>query len=233
MSRQSEIKRYYESRYGSGDLGMSLRSPESFKPILDWLDVKPGDRLLDIGCGSGSLLDNPEKVTDPWGIDISENAIRIANERAFEAVLCVGDMQNLPYKSGSFDKVTNIGGLEHVPNMNKALQEVKRVCKDTGMICLVVPNKTFLLYKILPIEGTKQSIMEEHLLSLEDWERLFHSAGIKVVRIKSDPGPNIRMDLGIVAFLRGLIRKFILMFMRLLPLDYTYQFVFICKNQST
>jgi ubiquinone/menaquinone biosynthesis C-methylase UbiE len=230
MSRQSEIKQYYESRYGAGDLGMSMRSPESFKPILNWLEVKPGNRLLDIGCGSGSLLSNPEKITDPWGIDISENAIRISKERVPEAMYCVGDMQNLPYKRGSFDKVTNIGGLEHAPNMEKALHEIKRVCKDAGMFCIVVPNKDFLLYRILPIEGTKQSAMEEHLLTLRNWKRLFNSEGINIVSINADRGPKIRKDLGIFVFFRGIIRKFILMLICLLPLDYTYQFVFICRK---
>lgn len=230
MSRLKEIKKYYESRYGSGDLGMSSRSPESFRPFLEWLEIDPQGTILDVGCGSGSLLVYAEKISGIWGIDLSENAISIAKHNLARANLCVGDMQNLPYRSSIFCAITNIGGLEHVPNMERALDEMVRVCAVGGKLCIVVPNKDFLLYRILPIEGTKQSLMEEYLLNLKDWKKLFRGSGLIIKMIKSDPGPNLRTDFGVRIFLRGVVRKLIMFFVSILPSEYTYQFVFICEK---
>lgn len=230
MTRVQTIQKYYESRYGSGDLGMSSRTPKSFKPFLDLLGVNSQSNLLDVGCGSGALLEYMGKADSISGIDLSENAIRIARLNQPEANYCVGDMQNLPYRSSSFDKVTNIGSLEHVPEMKKALKEMKRVCSDIGKLCIVVPNKDFLLYRLLILKGTEQAQMEEHLLSLLEWKELIQTSGLKIIVIDSDPGPELRTDLGCGYFLRGLVRSLILLLTKFFPLEYTYQYVFICTK---
>lgn len=229
MSRLKEIRSYYDNRYGSGDLGMSMRSPESFQPFLDWIEVKQELSILDVGCGSGALLSNRSPNSDSWGIDLSEQAVRIAKSRVPEAQLCVGDMQCMPFRDGHFDKVLNIGGLEHVPDMTRALCEMKRVCQKDGRLCLVVPNKNFILYRLLPIEGTKQSRMEEHLLSIDGWKELIHSSGLEIIDIHPDPGPYIRTDIGLGALFRGIMRRALLFLINLISVEYTYQFVFICK----
>lgn len=230
MNRLGKIKAYYEQRYGSGDLGMSMRSPESYEPFLEWLEIQPGQQLLDVGCGSGSLLSNKDLISDPWGIDLSEYAVRIASNRNTNANLCVADMQNMPFPNGFFDKVVNIGGLEHVPDMEKALYEMKRICDKDGKLCIVVPNKDFLLYVLLPIQGTEQSAMEEHLKTLHEWVDLLYEAGLEIIQIKPDPGPLIRNDLGIKTFFRGIMRRLVLKFISVLNIKYTYQFTFICKK---
>jgi SAM-dependent methyltransferase len=139
-------------------------------------------------------------------------------------------MQHLPYIDNTFDFVTNIGGLEHVPNMEMALREMTRVLADGGRICIVVPNIDFFWYRFLSLQGTQQSTMEEHLLTLAEWQDLIQSAGLSILKVKADPGPDIRIDFGLRVFLRGVFRRAALEFASLLPITSAYQFVFVCEK---
>jgi SAM-dependent methyltransferase len=139
-------------------------------------------------------------------------------------------MQHLPYAESSFGFVTNIGGLEHAPDMAAVVREMARVCSEGGKACIVVPNMDFLWYKISPLEGTQQSNVEEQLLMMEEWQELIRNAGLSILRIAADPGPDIRTDLGLRVLLRGVLRKAALAVTALLPVASTYQFVFICAK---
>lgn len=224
------IKSYYEERYVPEDMGPSRRSPATFRSFLDWLEVEPGDTLLDVACGGGPLLQCAGSYIQGYGIDLSERAIRLAQRRTSHASFSIGDMQHLPYADKTFGFITNIGGLEHVPDMEMALQEMVRVCADEGQLCIVVPNADFFWYKVLPIEGTQQSVMKEHLLTLDEWRNLIQNAGLTVLQVEVDPGPDIRTDFGLGVFFRGILRRIALLATRLLPISSTYQFVFICSR---
>lgn len=226
------IKSYYESRYVPGDMGPSLRLPNSYQLFIDWLSIQPEDRLLDVACGVGPLLQRAGRQVDSWGIDLSERAARAAQSAAPWSKLAVGDAQHLPYVDSSFDQVTNLGGLEHVPSMVAALREMSRVCKDNGILCIMVPNANFLWYRLLPLEGTQQAAMLEHLLTLDEWRRLLRTAGLRILQVEADRGPGIRTDLGMRMFLRSVFRRMALLATRVMPVTATYQFVFVCSKAS-
>lgn len=227
-SRLRTIKSYYEKRYVPGDMGPSRRSPHTFQVFLDWLGVKPEDKLLDVACGAGALLQCASPEVDGWGVDLSEQAVRLARQVAPYAHLSVGDMQQMAYANSRFDYVTNIGGLEHVPDMQRALREMARVCSDSGKLCIVVPNANFFWYKMLHLRGTQQTTMEEYLLTLAEWQELVRSAGLRIIRVEADPGPDIRTCFGLKVFLRGVLRRIALAITAFMPITSTYQFVFIC-----
>lgn len=229
-ARLQTIKLYYEERYMPSDIGPSRRSPNTFQVFLDWLGVKPKDKLLDVACGAGALLQCAGPEVNGWGVDFSERAARLARQVAPHAHLCVGDMQQMPYADRCFDYVTNIGGVEHVPDMRQALREMARVCSDEGKLCIVVPNANFFWYKVLHIKGTEQAVMEEHLLTLSEWQELVHSAGLRIIRVEADPGPDVRADFGLKIFMRGVLRRTALAITALMPITSTYQFVLICNK---
>lgn len=232
QSRLKKIKSYYEDRYVPEDMGPSRRSFHTYQVFLDWLDVKPETKLLDVACGVGPLLQCAGMQINGWGTDLSERALTVAHQLVPFAYFGLGDMQRMAFADGCFDYVTNIGGLEHVPNMQAALNEMARVCASNGRLCIVVPNINFFWYKVLRREGTQQRVMEEHLLTLTEWEALIQNAGLKVIRLEVDPGPDIRVDLGIKMFIRGIVRRIALAITRLMPVISTYQFVFICEKDS-
>lgn len=91
---------------------------------------------LDIGCGSGkstsSLIDMGYDVT---GVDFSAEAVSICRDR-FDARFEQGSVLALPFPDGSFDYITLIHVLEHVPDgdMPSAAYEVRRVLRTGGHV---------------------------------------------------------------------------------------------------
>ncbi len=106
--------------------------------------AKPGDRILDIGCGTGSLtmalarIAGPRKVT---GIDASEEMIaRARGKRAAGTIdYRVAFAQALPFPDDAFDLVTSCLALHHVPQVEQAavLSEIARVLAPSGRIYLI------------------------------------------------------------------------------------------------
>jgi len=93
-------------------------------------------RILDIGAGVGDFLSVAKKEGwDTIGIEPSEKAKTIAKTKG------VSFVENLlELESNSFDVITMWHVLEHVPDLEKQIQELKRLVKPTGIIIVAVPN---------------------------------------------------------------------------------------------
>ena len=115
---------------------------EDLKPLAEY--VKDGDKVLDVGCGNGRLLELFQgKNVDYIGVDSSEELIKIAKNKAKnkypQAKFLAGDALNLPFANQSFDKVFSVAVLHHIPSEEmrlKFLSEASRVLKPQGRIIL-------------------------------------------------------------------------------------------------
>lgn len=85
-------------------------------------------KALDVGSGRGYLQD---MVADYTGIDISASASRFYHKK-----FVLGSATSMPFEDNSFDAVWSIWVLEHVPNPEQALDEIRRVSKDGAMLYL-------------------------------------------------------------------------------------------------
>jgi SAM-dependent methyltransferase len=88
--------------------------------------------VLEVGPGNGELA---EQVQTELGarvvaVDQSERMVELTQERGVEAV--VGDVQDLPFRDGVFDCVLAAWMLYHVPDLNRALREIRRVLRPGG-----------------------------------------------------------------------------------------------------
>lgn len=101
--------------------------------LISLIDIKPGERVLDLGFGIGNLLRRiVRKGAKGFGIDILERNIemgRIYNPFS-KYVLCSAD--NLLFEDKFFDKVVSTSSLEHMDNLQKVFYEVNRVLKNKG-----------------------------------------------------------------------------------------------------
>jgi len=85
-------------------------------------------RVLDVGSGEGRLQD---VVDDYTGLDISATARAKYHKRFVQA-----DAREMPFRDGEFDAAWTIWVLEHVPNPEQALREIRRVLKPGGLLYL-------------------------------------------------------------------------------------------------
>lgn len=98
--------------------------------------LRRGDRILDLGCGSGrDLRYFAQRVFRVIGIDYSPRLVELARAYSKQPVV-VGDFSSLPFEDNSFDAVWSIGSLLHVPrsSISSVLSEVRRVLKDDALL---------------------------------------------------------------------------------------------------
>jgi ubiquinone/menaquinone biosynthesis C-methylase UbiE len=120
--------------------------------ILNHIETTKPNKILDYGCGEGVLsVLMAEKGFDVVGIDISEPNIKFAKNMADKRNLDIqflnGDGENLPFNDKEFDFVVASHVVEHLPNLEKGLNEIKRV-SDNSIIavptCLDLSSITVL-----------------------------------------------------------------------------------------
>lgn len=114
------------------------------QPFGDWIvshyEIKPGYRILELGCGTGdmwkgklSLLDGGSHLTLT---DFSSGMLETAQKNIEGSALVdfkVVDIQDIPYEDDTFDVVIANMMLYHVPNLDKGLSEARRVLKPGGV----------------------------------------------------------------------------------------------------
>lgn len=103
------------------------------------LRLHPYDRLLDVGCGTGFLIDllKSQKDAEYYGLDLSPEMIRVARSKLDDSVhLTEGSANRLPYPDGTFDVVCCVQSFHHYPYPEQAMEEVYRVLKPDGLYIL-------------------------------------------------------------------------------------------------
>ncbi len=99
---------------------------------------RPEGRFLDIGCAYGFLVQTASKCFEAYGIDISKFAIQESSK--FSSGISRVSGSYLPFKDKSFDVVTIIDTLEHIPQLSRCLKDVVRILRDEGILFLQLPN---------------------------------------------------------------------------------------------
>jgi len=147
---ESEIAGFYPTQYwwkaSSGILKalegiyrkMALRDHVAFI-----CDAAPhsASRLLDVGCGSGTLLGLlKQRGFHVRGFDSSSEAAGIAKSESDVDVVVGTRLQDAGFAAGSFDLVTLFHVMEHVTDPRSVLSEVRRILRPEGRLVLQVPN---------------------------------------------------------------------------------------------
>jgi ubiquinone/menaquinone biosynthesis C-methylase UbiE len=108
--------------------------------------------VLDAGCGPGTYgIMLAQRGNIVKAVEISPNAVKVANERAvkkgvnFQAQQ--GDLEKLPFQDNTFDICFCGWVLHHFPDVNNAISELSRVLKPNGVIAIVEPNESNLAVK--------------------------------------------------------------------------------------
>jgi SAM-dependent methyltransferase len=107
-------------------------------------DFVEGNDVLDAGCGTGfgTAMLAERRPARLVGVDISPKALARARQLAPSADdLVQGDVRELPFEDSSFDVVVCFEVIEHIERQNDALDELRRVLRDTGCLLISSPNR--------------------------------------------------------------------------------------------
>lgn len=126
--------------YDSGHAGIYEMCKDDYPPILEELKKIQFADLLDVGCGTGPMIEllvseYPEKHYT--GLDLTPKMIETANAKHLKNTeFIVGDSENLPFSAESFDVVICANSFHHYPNPQKFFDGVTRVLRRGGVFVL-------------------------------------------------------------------------------------------------
>ncbi len=234
MVTQQAIRRWFDRTYSEKGLTY-LRPPEFYSVFMEYLGVRPGTRLLDIGCGPGLLLGQATaRGAFAAGIDVSESGLSMVDASAPDAHCCLCNAEALCWPDAFFDFITCIGVFEHILQPEKALDEMRRVTRPDGRICIMVPNSlTFrwqLEAKVLRIHDEASN---ERAATFATWRELFLRNGFGIENVYWDEWPGYVRRLRASGAICGTFAEYGIGKRHLLPLQFSNQFVFILRGGAS
>jgi SAM-dependent methyltransferase len=135
-----------------------------------------GKRILDVGCGTGTMLTYLGSYGKAEGVDIDEEAVGYCRERGLVDV-SLGEAATLPFPDGTFDLVTGLDVIEHLDDDVGALREMRRVLHPGGHVLVTVPAHRFMWG-----DQDEVNMHKRRYVAGEIRDRL-NSTGFEVVRV--------------------------------------------------
>ncbi len=137
--RLEKLARYHAERYGDrSQVGLNKSARMRAELFAAW--VGSGKRLLEIGCGSGALLELYARGNRVTALDVDKPALEECGRRLGVETVWADFSTHLPFADGAFDVVVAGETLEHVPYPSLLLEEIRRVLVSGGLFAGSVPN---------------------------------------------------------------------------------------------
>jgi SAM-dependent methyltransferase len=228
-----DVQKWYNHKHAAEGKA-AWRPYEAYAVFVEYLQVQAGEKLLDVACGTGYLLKQAaDRGLITFGVDISDEGVKIAQEVSPTSHIEVGQAESLNFESGMFDYLTCLGALEHFLDVDRALAEMRRVTTVDARFCIVVPNVNFIGWKLAQQKGTQQQSINERLLSYKGWVELFEKHQFTVAAVHQDKWNGMRLAPfaapNPVTMLKLLAKKFV---WAVLPMHFAYQYIFILRKSS-
>ena len=183
-AKAAKLSKKWDFNYWDGDrricYGGYKYMPGRWAPVgqamIDHYGIKPGDKILDIGCGKGFQLYELTQLmpgVEVFGVDVSEYAIENSKPEIKDR-LQICNANNLPFADDYFDFVFSITTLHNLHNydLDKALREMERVAKKNKYLCVesyrTEEEKANLLYWQVTCEA---------FCTPEEWQWWFEKTG--------------------------------------------------------
>ena len=167
-----------DRKYGYGGYSYDGRWKPVAQALIDHYQLKPGQRVLDIGCGKGFLLYEMKLLLPELeisGLEISKYALEHAKEE-IKPFLSPGSACKLPYPDDCFDLVVSLNTLHYlyIFELEQALQEIERVKK----------KDSYIVVESYKSEKEKNNLLCwqltcECFYTPEEWEWIFDKFGYR------------------------------------------------------
>ena len=159
------------------------------REALEALELGEGDRLLDVGCGTGAGVRAAAEVVErAVGVDLSPKMLAEARERAraLPGVEFVeGDSEELPFGDGEFTAVICTTSLHHYPHPHAAAREFARVLAPGGRVVIGDGTSDAVVSRVFDFLARKFEAGHVRLHRVEELRRLLEDAGLERAEARS------------------------------------------------
>lgn len=147
---------YSHSDWGTQELDNSAAT----RTIFEWLAAKKGEKILDVGCGTGRFMEAMEEAgAEVIGIEMFPFPLEKARLRV-KGLLHRMSAEDLSFPNSSFDKVLCNHVIEHLAHPQLAFAEMRRVLKEKGRLLLSYPNSNYLPFRLGLVKQSQSHIQK-------------------------------------------------------------------------
>jgi 2-polyprenyl-3-methyl-5-hydroxy-6-metoxy-1,4-benzoquinol methylase len=118
------------------------------KKVIKFVNPQESDRIIELGCGAGNIIEKIKSAKELVGIDISDFLLNLARSRKYQwpVKFIKGNIEQLPEQvvNSKFDKIYCSEVLEHTKNPEKVLKEIKKIAKKNSIIVISIPNEKLI-----------------------------------------------------------------------------------------
>jgi ubiquinone/menaquinone biosynthesis C-methylase UbiE len=182
---------WLDTYYKDPDSGQHDKHKECFERLFSFVPLKPGDAVLDAGCGSGilapMLLERTTETGILYELDYAEKMIE-ANRRLHKQqniVFIVSDIVDAPLEDESCDLVLCFSCFPHFHDKEKAMMVFSRILKPGGTLVIAHFESSEGIKKH---HGSCHAVMHDHLPVESEMRRLFCTAALNISLFVDEPG---------------------------------------------
>jgi 2-polyprenyl-3-methyl-5-hydroxy-6-metoxy-1,4-benzoquinol methylase len=146
------LRKYDDQYYKIYDkaLTRNFDSIPSFRLLKKYIDLRPGEILLDAGCGAGHQLNYflGDQRAFGLGVDMSASALWLAAGRFPGRFFSMQNLRALALRSGSVDKIVCFNVIEHISEQEEVMREFWRILKPGGSLVIGTNIRDSLAWKL-------------------------------------------------------------------------------------
>jgi SAM-dependent methyltransferase len=189
-----EIEAHYRAKFDAGNYELVRRYAPQYRRVHEqlagWVEVRDGDRVLDVGCFTGDLLQVlAGRGADVYGLELQSQAVEIARytlgDRVYQA-----DLHGEAFPPGPYAVITMMALIEHVLDPRAFIRRAQELLAPGGRLYLETPNASSRLARAMRGCWPPLAPVEHiHLFSAAGIRMLLEQEGFADVRIRAHVKP--------------------------------------------